>query len=402
MVLSKKATDVKGSSTLQITAKTKAMKLSGIDIVSFTAGEPDFKTPHNINKAAIDAINAGFTKYTESAGILKLREAICEKLEKDNGLFYAPNQIVVSNGAKHAIFNALSVLLNPSDEVIIFAPYWLSYPEMIKMADGVPVIVQTTEENKYIPTAEQIKNAITNKTKIMIINSPCNPSGAVYSIEDLQMIEKLAVEHDLYVISDEIYEKLIYDKDAFHISIAHLSEEMTSRTIIVNGVSKAFSMTGWRIGYTASNRKIAACIDNIQSHLTSSPNSIAQVAALEGIKNSKEYVEAMRQEFSKRRDYMYDRLSKMPLVKAFRPVGAFYTFVDISDLCGKTLNGVEINDALGFTDVLLTKSNVAVVPCADFGAPNHIRLSFCLSMESIERGLDRLEALLKGNSLFIL
>jgi len=396
MTLSKKAASVKGSSTLHIAAKAKALKQSGVDIISFTAGEPDFNTPDNINKAAIDAINAGFTKYTESAGILKLREAICEKLKKENGLEYAPNQIVVSNGAKHSLSNILSTILNPEDEVIIFAPFWLSYPEMIKMADGVPVVVNTSEENGYIPTEDQVKKAITGKTKAIIVNSPCNPSGCVYSKSDLQMIADFALKHDLFVISDEIYEKLIYDDESKHVSIASLNDDIYNRTIIVNGVSKAFSMTGWRIGYTASTREIAACMDNIQSHLTSNPNSIAQMAALEGLKNSNEYVENMRQEFAKRRDYMYDRISKMPGVKAVRPVGAFYVFVDISGLYGKTIDGLEIKDALGVTELLLTKSNVAVVPCGDFGAPNHIRLSFATSMENITKGLDRFEMLTKG------
>ena len=397
MKLSKKAETVKGSSTLHIAAKAKALKQSGIDVISFTAGEPDFNTPDNINKAAIDAITAGFTKYTESAGILKLREAVCEKLKTENGLYYAPNQIVVSNGAKHSLSNALSAILNPGDEVIIFAPFWLSYPEMIKMSDGIPVVVNTSEENSYIPTAGQIKNAITEKTKAMIINSPCNPSGCVYSEADLKMIADFAAKHDLFVISDEIYEKLIYDDDTKHISIASFSDDMQNRTIIVNGVSKAFSMTGWRIGYTASAREIAACMDNIQSHLTSNPNSIAQMAALEGLKNSAESVENMRREFAKRRDYMYDRICKIPLVKAVRPVGAFYVFIDISALCGKAIGGIEIKDGVGLTEALLTKSNVAVVPCGDFGSPNHIRLSFATSMENIAKGLDRFEALICEN-----
>jgi aspartate aminotransferase len=397
MQLSKKATSVKGSSTLHIAAKAKALKQSGIDVISFTAGEPDFNTPENINKAAIEAINTGFTKYTESAGILKLREAICEKLKNENGVEYVPNQIVVSNGAKHSLTNTLTAILNPGDEVIIFAPFWLSYPEMIKMADGVPVIINTTAENGYIPTSDQIQKAITNKTKAVIINSPCNPSGCVYSRADLEMIAGFATAHNLFVISDEIYEKLIYDDDKEHISIASFSKDMYNRTIIVNGVSKAFSMTGWRIGYTASPREIAACMDNVQSHLTSNPNSIAQMATVEGLKNSAEYVESMRLEFAKRRDYMYDRVSKMPLVKTVRPVGAFYVFVDISALCGKTIEGIEIKDGTDITEVILSKCNVAVVPCADFGAPKHIRLSFATSMENIVKGLDRIEALIMEN-----
>ena len=397
MQLSKKVTAVKGSSTLHIAAKAKALKQSGIDIISLTAGEPDFNTPDNINKAAIDAINAGFTKYTESAGILKLREAVCEKLKTENGLYYSPNQIVVSNGAKHSLSNALSAILNPGDEVIIFSPFWLSYPEMIKMADGIPVIVNTSEENSHIPTSDQIKSALTSKTKAMIVNSPCNPSGGVYSESDLRMIAGFATNHDLFIISDEIYEKLIYDEDAKHVSIASLSDDMYNRTIIINGVSKAFSMTGWRIGYTASTKEIAACMDNLQSHLTSNPNSIAQMAALEGLKNSAEYVENMRCEFAKRRDYMYDRISKMPLVKTVRPVGAFYVFIDISALCGKTIDGIEVKDGMGLSEVLLTKSSVAVVPCGDFGAPNHIRLSFATSMDNIINGLDRFEALIREN-----
>ncbi len=395
--LSKKALNVSPSSTLKIAAKVKELKSQGVDIISFTVGEPDFDTPDCVNEAAIEAIKKGFTKYTDSSGIVELRKEICEKLKKDNGLSYNPSQIVVSNGAKHSLANIFAAILNEGDEVIIFAPYWLSYPEMVSLASGVPVIVYTDAENEFVPTKEQLEKALTDKTKAIIFNSPCNPTGGIYGIETLEMIAKFAVDNDLIVISDEIYEKLVYDESDKHISIASLNEDIFKRTIVVNGMSKAYAMTGWRIGYSAASQEIASVISNLQSHLASNPNSIAQMAALSALRYADASIEEMRKQFAARRDYMHSRVKEFPLVSAVKPRGAFYVFIDASELCGTTIDGVEISDATVLGEVILSKTNVAVVPCADFGFKNHIRLSYATSMENIKEGLDRLEAFINEN-----
>lgn len=390
MILSQKAKQIKPSSTLAITAKANQMKADGIDVVGFGAGEPDFDTPDHIKAAAIAAINAGFTKYTPVAGTVELKTAICNKFKEDNNLTYKPSQIVVSNGAKHSLTNAFMAILNAGDEVIIPAPFWLSYPDMVALADGVPVIINTTKETDYKVTIEQLEGALTSKTKALIINSPSNPTGMIYSKEELEKVAEFAVKNDLFVISDEIYEKLIYDNET-HVSIAQLGEEIYKRSIVVNGVSKSYSMTGWRIGYTASSEEIAKLMSNIQSHAASNPNSIAQKATVAAITGTQECVEIMRVEFDARRKYMVERINQIPYISCTPPKGAFYVFIDISSVFGKSYNDTIINNAADFAACILEGEKVAVVPCEDFGFDSHIRISYAISQESIKKGLDRLE-----------
>jgi len=395
MQLSAKAEAVKESSTLAISAKAKAMKAQGISIIGFGVGEPDFSTPAHINEAGIAAIRDGLTKYTESSGILPLRKAICAKLLADNGLTYDPSQIVVSNGAKHSLSNTFTALLNPGDEVIIPAPYWLSYSEMVAIVGGVPVVVMTMPETGLKITAAQLEAARTDKTKALIINSPSNPTGMVYSREELQAIADFAVKHDLFVVSDEIYEKLIYDEECQHISIASLGKEIFERTIVINGFSKTYAMTGWRIGYTASSAKLARIMGNVQSHGTSNPNSIAQYAALAALTSDQACVEDMRQEYAKRRDYIYERITAIPGLKMLKPSGAFYAFVDVTGLYTKTVNGKRLTSAADVAAALLENARIAVVPGADFGAPDFIRLCYTISLEDIKKGMDRMEKFVK-------
>ena len=391
MQISTKAAAVKESSTLAITAKAKALKAQGINIIGFGAGEPDFPTPAHISEAAIKAIHDGMTKYTPSSGIPALREAVCAKLLRDNGLMYAPSQIVVSNGAKHSLTNVFTALLNEGDEVLIPAPFWLSYAEMVSIAGGAPVLVHTEPETGFKATAAMLADALTPRTKALIINSPNNPTGMVYSRAALHEIADFAVVNDLYVISDEIYEKLIYDDECEHVSIASLGEDIYNRTIIVNGLSKSHSMTGWRIGYTASNETLAKVMGNLQSHGTSNPNSIAQYAALAALTGDQGCVEEMRLEFKKRRDYIYARIAAIPKLSILKPEGAFYAFVDVTGLYGKRVDGQKIVSAKDVAALLLEKARIAVVPCADFGLPDYIRLSYAISMAEIEKGIDRLE-----------
>lgn len=391
MELSRRAERIKPSSTLAISAKASELKSQGFDIVGFGVGEPDFETPEYIKEAGIKAIKDGFTRYTPASGITELRKAVAKKLKDDNGLDYDFTQIIISNGAKHALINAFMAILNEGDEVIIPAPYWLSYSEIVNIAGGVPVIVKTKKENNYMLTREELDAAYTEKTKALVIVSPSNPTGMVSSIDDLKMIADFAVEKDIIVIADEIYEKLIYDEDKKHISLASLGKEIYDRTIIINGVSKSYAMTGWRIGYTASNPKIAKLIGSLQSHMTSNPNSIAQKATLAAIEGPQDCVKEMCVEFKKRRDYIFEREEKIPFITALKPEGAFYLFIDVSGLYGKKYEGVEINSAADMADLLIEKKLVAVVPCADFGMPDHIRLSYATSLEMIKKGMDRIE-----------
>lgn len=394
MELSKKGQQISSSITLAITAKAKKLKSEGIDIISFGAGEPDFNTPQNIQAAAIDAIKNGFTKYTPASGINELKSAICKKLLKDNKLEYSNSEIVISNGAKHSLYNALLAICNPGDEVIIPVPYWVSYPELVKLVDGVPVFVETPEEDNFKYTRERLINAITDKTKAIILNSPNNPTGVVYTKDEMIMIAELSEKHDLIIISDEIYEKLIYG-DVKHFSIASISKNIKDRTIIINGMSKAYAMTGWRIGYSASNEKIAKIMSNIQSHATSNPNSIAQYASVEALSGAQDDVIAMNLEFEKRRNYMVDRISSINDISCTKPDGAFYVMVNISKLKGRTLHGFLINNSIDLCNALLEKAFVAVIPGSAFGADEFIRLSYATSMEIIEEGLNRIEEFLK-------
>ncbi|MEG0190970.1 MAG: pyridoxal phosphate-dependent aminotransferase [Lachnospiraceae bacterium] len=395
LTLSRKASMVKASSTLAITAKAKEMKAQGIDVVGFGAGEPDFNTPENINNAAIQAIHDGHTKYTPASGTVELKNVICKKFHDFNRLNYENNQIVVSNGGKHSLTNVFQAILNPEDEVIIPAPYWLSYPEIVKLCDGIPVYAYGEKENGYKVTADQIEELITDKTKALIINSPSNPTGMVYTKEELKAIAEIVVKHDIYVVSDEMYENLIYNGWE-HISIASLGEEIYKRTITCSGVSKSYAMTGWRIGYTGSSKEIAKLMGSVQSHATSNPNSIAQKAAVEALSGPQDAVDEMRQEFNSRRKYMYSRILDMPFVDAMEPQGAFYLFVDFSEILKKSYKGVLIETTKRAAEILLEDYHIAVVPCGDFGYDAFVRLSYAISQKSIEKGLDRLDGFLKS------
>ena len=394
LTLSKKAQAVKPSSTLAITAKANELKAKGLDVVGFGAGEPDFNTPANICDAAISAIHAGFTKYTPAAGTVELKQAICKKFENFNKLHYEPNQIVVSNGGKHSLTNIFSAILNPGDEVIIPAPFWLSYPEIVRLADGVPVIVRCGKEQGYKMTAEQLAAACTENTKAVVLNTPNNPTGMIYTREELEALAKVIVEKDIYCVADEMYENLIYEGYEA-VSIASLNEEIYKRTITCSGVAKSYAMTGWRIGYTGSSAEIAKLMGSVQSHQTSNPNSIAQKATVEALLGPQDTVQEMNKEFDKRRIYMYERVAKMDLVDALKPLGAFYVFIDVSKLLEKSYKGEKIADVGKLAKILIEDYMTAVIPCADFGFDDHIRLSYAISMEQIKKGLDRIEQFIK-------
>ena len=381
MEISARAAQLSPSLTLSIDSKAKAMKAEGIDVCGFGAGEPDFDTPDHIKAAAIAALEAGFTKYTPSAGLPELRQAIAEKLEADNQISYRPSQIVVSSGAKHSCYNAILATCQAGDEVLIPSPYWVSYPDMVKLAGAEPVIVPTTERNGWKMRASDFENAMTPRTKMLILNSPGNPTGAVYTREELEAIVEVAAEEDIYILSDEIYEKLVYD-EAKHVSVASLSQEAYDLTITVNGFSKAYAMTGWRLGYLAAPEAVAKAVDSIQSHSTSNPTSFAQKGAVAALKGDQQALIDMREEFSMRRNYMYDRITKIPNITAVKPEGAFYILVNISQLGLSSQN---------FADRLLSKANVAVVPGAAFGDDRTVRLSYATSIDIIKKGLDRFQ-----------
>ena len=388
--LSKKAAAVKPSSTLAITAKAKELKAQGKDVVGFGAGEPDFNTPENICEAAIKAIKDGFTKYTPASGTNELKAAISKKFKEFNGLDYDTDQIVISNGGKHSLTNIFTALINPGDEVIIPAPFWLSYPEIVKLAGGVPVIVTTTKEQNFKLTAEALAAVVTDKTKALVLNTPNNPTGMLYTEEELRAIAKVAVEKDFYVVADEMYEMLVYGEQK-HISIASLGKDIYDRTITCSGLAKSYAMTGWRIGYTGSSKEIAKMMGSVQSHQTSNPNSIAQKAAVEALTGPQDSVEKMHAEFDKRRKYMYKRICDMDLLDTLEPMGAFYVFVDGSAVLGKSYKGTKIESVPQMADILINEYNTAIVPCADFGFPDCFRLSYAISIEQIEKGLDRIE-----------
>lgn len=393
--ISDKSKQVTPSSTLALTAKINAMVADGLDVVKFGAGEPDFDTPDHIKLAAVEALNQGFTKYTPVPGITELREAIVDKFERDNGLSYEANQVIVSCGAKHTIYNILQAICNPGDEIIFAAPYWVSYIEMVKLADATPIVINTTPDQNFALTPDQIKSAVTEKTKAIIICSPSNPTGTTYSTESLQMIAELAVEHQFYLISDEIYEALLYD-GAKHRSLASFGDAVKSLTFVVNGVSKAYSMTGWRIGYTAGPEDAIKAMSKIQSHSTSNPTSIAQKAALAAITGSQEPVVEMVKAFQKRRDLICQRLDDIDGVEYVRPQGAFYIFPDFSPHYGRTINGHSINSSQELATYFLDEVKVGAVPGDGFGADNHMRFSFATSEIEINRGLDRIQKALEG------
>lgn len=394
MDLSNKAKEISPSITLEITAAAKSLKESGINVISFSAGEPDFNTPENIINAAINAMKDGKTKYTPTSGVLELRKAICTKLKDDNELLYKPSQIVVSTGAKQSLANTFLSILNKGDEVIIPIPYWVSYPELIKLADGMPIFVDNLKENDYKYKIEDLRKVVTEKTKAILLNSPNNPTGSVYSKEELIEIAEFAKENDLIIISDEIYEKLIYDENK-HISIASISEDAYKRTIVINGLSKAYAMTGWRIGYSAASEEIAKLMSNIQSHVTSNINSISQYAAIEALTGPQESLNEMVKEFKARRNYMVERLNEIEGISYIMPKGAFYIMVNVGGYFGKSISNKLINSSLEFSKSLLEEEMVAVIPGIAFGLDEYIRLSYATSKEAIEEGLNRLEKYLQ-------
>ncbi len=391
--LSNIAQAVQASTTMAIDAKAKQMKADGIDVVGFGAGEPDFKTPDNINMAGISAICEGKTKYTPAAGIIGLRKAAAARLKSDCGLDYDYTQIVVASGAKHCVYVALAALTNPGDEIIVPAPYWVSYCEMVRMTGGVPVELVAGEAQDFKITPEQLKAVVTEKTKCVILNNPCNPTGMLYTKQELEAIARVCCDNDIYVIADEIYYKLVYDGRGF-VSFATLGEDVYERTIIINGVSKSYAMTGWRIGFTASNKQIAKVMSNFLSHSTGAPSTISQWAAVEALGGPQEGIEDMRKAFEARRNYMYERMNAIPGVSCIKPEGAFYVMMNIEKLIGRTIGGTVINNADDFAMAFLDKGLVAVVPCTGFGIPNFIRWSYATSMDNIREGLDRLERFL--------
>ena len=378
------------SLTLAISAKAKAMKAAGESVVSFSVGEPDFNTPDHIVEAAKIALDNGQTKYTPSSGLLSLRKAICEKFKKDNGLDYEPSQIIVSNGAKHSIFNVCYAVLDAGDEVIIPAPYWLTYPEVVKVCGATPVYIDCKKENKFKFTAEELKAAITPKTKMLIFNSPSNPTGAVYTEEEVRAIAKVCEEAEIFVLSDEIYEKLCYN-GVKPFSMAACSEKMKDLTITVNGVSKTYAMTGWRVGYLAAPKDVAKAIDSFQSHATSNACSISQAATLEALASSEEEIQAMVDVFDKRRAKLLALIDEIDGVSAVEPDGAFYVMLVVGGLYGKSYHGKTISNSVEFADVLLDAEKVATVPGVSFGADDCLRLSYSLSEADIEEGLARIK-----------
>jgi len=388
--LSQKALKIKPSSTMAITEQAKLMKAEGKDVISFSAGEPDFRTPRHISDAAKKAIDEGRTKYTAASGLLELKQAVAQKFLSFNHLKYEPEQIVISNGGKHSLSNVFTAILNEGDEVIIPAPYWVTYSESAKLAGGIPVIITTKEENSYKLTAAEFEAACTDKTKVLVLNSPNNPTGMVYTRKELEEIATVAIAHDLYVVADEVYEYLCYE-GAEHISIASLNEEIYKRTITVSGLSKGYSMTGWRIGYTGSSKEIAKLMGSIQSQQTSNPNTIAQIASIEALTCDQAEVEAMKNAYNERRKYLCSRIEEIPGLSCIEPHGAFYVFVDIAAFLGKEYKGQQIKAASDFAGILLEDFYVAVIPCEDFGFDDHFRISYSVSMEEIKAGMDRIQ-----------
>ena len=396
--LSQIALAVEPSTTMAIDSMFKQMKAEGLDVIGFGAGEPDFPTPDYIKEAGIQAIRNNETKYTPAAGTIELRKAICQRLKEDCGVDYEYTQIAVSNGAKPCVYVALRALVNPGDEVILPAPYWVSYYELIRMVGGVPVVVEATEAEQFKITPEKLAAAITPKTKCMILNNPSNPTGMMYSRQELEAIAKICVEKDIYVISDEIYYSLVYDQGEF-VSLAALGDAIKERTLLINGVSKSYAMTGWRIGYVAANPKVAKVIANFLSHSTGSPCSISQKASTVALSASQDSVEEMRKAFEERRNYMVERMNQIEGVSCIKPEGAFYVMMNIEKLVGKEMFGTVIRDSDDFGNLFLKYGKVAVVPGTGFAAPNFVRWSYATSMENIKEGLNRLEKFLAGQAV---
>ena len=390
MKLSKLAKSLKPSATLAITAKAKDLKSKGIDIIGFGAGEPDFDTPNNIKSAAKDSIDSGFTKYTAASGIIELKEAIRERISIDYGLSYENKEILVGSGAKHVLYNLFNVLIDEGDEVLIPAPYWVSYPEQVKISGGVPIIIQTKQKDGFKITKKQIASRCNENTKILVLNYPSNPTGSTYNYDELSQIAEICKEKNLIVISDEIYDKIIYSNEK-HISFPQLSEDAKNRTILVNGVSKTYSMTGWRIGYAAGNSEVISAMNNLSGQSTSNPTSISQKAAIEAFSGNQSKVEEMLGEFEIRKEYISSFLNEIEGIECFVPKGAFYVFPDISYYFGKSFKGKEIRNSIEFTDFLLDHAKVAVVPGIEFGSDKHIRISYATSMNDIKEGTKRIK-----------
>ncbi len=391
MKISKRAQQVPPSATIAVTSRAQELKAQGVDVIGFGAGAPDFDTPDYIKDAAVEALKAGKTKYTAAAGIVELRTAIAAKLKNENGLEYTPDQIVVNIGGKHSVYEAMQAVLDPGDEVILPTPFWVTYPETIKLADAVPKIIQTEKKNDYKITPSQLREAITEKTAMLLINSPNNPGGFTYTPQELKAIAKVLEGTKVYVLSDEIYEKLIYGDTKF-VSFASLSDDAYNRTLTLNGFSKAFSMTGWRLGYTAGPLEVIKAMGRLQSHMTSNPVTFGQYAAIAALGDPAEQaIENMRIEFERRGKYMAQRLNSIQGVVCTEPTGAFYCFPDVSSHYGRNINGVKINGSMDFAKALLEQAKVALVPGLPFGCDNNVRLSFACSLKQITTGLDRLE-----------
>ena len=394
MSLSQVVNKIKPSATLSINSKVKSLISEGINVIGFSAGEPDFDTPEYIKLAAIESLKSGFTKYTPTSGIIELKEAICEKLSKENNISYMPQQVLASCGAKQAIYNCLLALCNDGDEVLIPSPYWVSYPEQVVLARGVSVFISSSDENNFKITKSDIERNITNKTKVLIINSPCNPTGSVYTKEELYEIVHVAINAGLYVISDEIYEKIIYD-GAKHFSPASFGKEFFEKLITVNGFSKTYSMTGWRIGYAVGPADIIKAATLIQDHSTSGPNSFTQKAAIIALQRGDEKtIKDMVAEFDKRRRYIVERLNNIDGITCMLPKGAFYVFPNVSALYGRNICGQTATNSVGLSNLILDKARAAIVPGICFGSDHHVRLSYATSMENIREGMNRLEKLL--------
>lgn len=392
--ISERLSGLKESATLMITAKAKALKAEGRDIVGFGAGEPDFDTPDNIKEAAVEAIRSGQTKYTPVGGTAQLKDAVIEKFRRDNSLEYSRDEVIISSGGKHALYNLFQAVIDNGDEVVIPAPYWISYPAMVELAGGVPVVVGTTQSGGFKMTPEMFAEAITPRTRAVVINSPSNPTGAAYSPEELAALSEIAVTNGVLVVSDEIYEKLTYD--GFQsTSIASASDEARENTVVFNGVSKTYSMTGWRIGYAAGPVEIIKAMTRLQSQSTSNPCSISQWAAVEALTGPQDAIDVMVEEFSKRRDIMVARLNAMDGVDVAKPQGAFYTFASVSGVLGKSFKGTKIETSVDLAGYLLDEAGVAVVPGEPFGDDTSVRLSYAIALESIEKGLDRMDKALK-------
>ncbi len=389
LTISHRVQNIAPSLTLQIDARAKEMKASGLDVIGFGAGEPDFPTPKYICDAAREALDLGLTRYTPAAGTKELRKAICEKLRKDNDMTYTYGDILVSNGAKHSLYTIFQAILDPGDEVLIPTPCWVSYPEMVRMAGGVPVFIPADESTDFIPTNKAIASRVTRRTKAIIITSPSNPNGSVWSREQLQFVADLAVSHPFYVVSDEIYEKLIYDGRE-HLSIAQLGEQIKAQTFLVNGVSKAYAMTGWRIGYVAGPRHEITAMANFQSQATSNANSIAQYAAMKALQGDQSCVTEMVAEFERRRNAMVEKINEIPGVSCRKPAGAFYIMMNIKQLLGKHFGGRVLESSMDFAELLLAEKQVAVVPGIAFEAEGFCRLSYAISMESCMEGVKRI------------